>query len=169
MAIRCAEYSADNFNRLRDFRDARLGFDNLKGDVLANTTMKDLFRNHGVEEILGLQLLHKHYELDDGERLTDVRGTSNPLNFDIGAIPSIWGFDSGIQRLVPLEYSLGAEKIEWDAPNMQKFLVAFRETVMEEGVADIFGLSLYPGDGYPGRVEFSVGRSNVNLTPEEVI
>jgi len=168
MAIGIAEYSPDNFNRLQDFRDALSGFDKLKGEVLASTTMKDLFRHHGVEGILGLQLLHKHDKLNDGERLTDVRGTSNPLTFDIGAIPSIWGFDSGIQQLVPLEYSLGAENIEWDAPNMQKFLVAFRETIMEKGVADIFGLSLYPGDGYPGRVEFSVGRGNVNLTPEEV-
>jgi hypothetical protein len=168
MAVTIAEYSVDNFNRQRDFRDALSGFDRHDGGFLASTTMKDLFRNHKVESILGLQLLHKHDKLNAGERMTDVRGTSNPLTFELGAKASIWGFDSATQQLVPLEYSLGAESVEWEASEMQDFLKDFREAVVKEGVQDIFGLSLYPGDGYPGRVEFSAGRANVNLTPVEV-
>lgn len=168
MAVDIAQYSVDKFNRQQDFRDALSAFDQRGGDSLANTTMRQLFRRHGVENILGLQLLHKHNKLDAGEVMTDVRGTSNPVTFDLGATPSIWGFDPAIKQLVPLEYSLGAGNVTWDAPNMQQFLRAFHDIIIKEGVDDIFGLSLYPGDGYPGRVEFSVGRSNVNLTPDEV-
>ena len=40
--------------------------------------------------------------------------------------------------------------------------------LLAEGACDILGLSLYPGDGHPGRLDFRVGRSNVDLMPEEV-
>jgi hypothetical protein len=168
VAVDVAQYSVDHINRQQDFPGALLAFDQRGGDTLANTTMRELFRRHGVENILGLQPLHKHNKLDAGEVMNDVCGTSNPVTFDLGATPSIWGFDPAVQQLVPLEYSLGAASVAWNAPNMQGFLKAFYEVIVREGVDDIFGLSLYPGDGYPGRVEFSVGRSNVNLTPDEV-
>jgi len=40
-----------------------------------------------------------------------------------------------------------------------------KETLSNAG---IYGLGRYPGDGFPGRVEMTVGRSNVNLTPNQV-
>ncbi|KAK6401334.1 hypothetical protein LTR95_019200 [Oleoguttula sp. CCFEE 5521] len=167
MPIDVTQYSADAFNGLHDFPEALGRFDGINGDDLANTTMKDLFRRHGVESIFGLQLLHKHNTLAHGERLTDVRGTSNPLTFDVGGKPSIWGFDSGTNQVVPLEFSIDAEDIEWQAPAIQQFLHAFQATLLAEGAFRVLGLAQYPGDGYPGRVEFTVGRSNVNLRPDE--
>jgi hypothetical protein len=88
MAINVADYSTVNFNRLLDYGDVLPKFDSLGGDDLAYGVMKDLFRRHKVENTIGLSLLHKHQTLENGERLTDVRGTSNPLTVELGR-PSV--------------------------------------------------------------------------------
>jgi hypothetical protein len=105
--------------------------------------------------------------LEDGERLTDVRGTSNPITFELGQ-PSVWRFSPERRQLVPLEYSVTQNHIDWQMSFMQGFLAEFSEILATLQADKILGLCSYPGDGYPGRVEFTVDRSNVNLTPEEV-
>ncbi|KID97318.1 hypothetical protein MAJ_06693, partial [Metarhizium majus ARSEF 297] len=166
MAITVAPYSVEEFNNLFDFGDALPKFDNLNGQKVANVDMRELFRRHGVDKILGLCLVHKHSLLNDGERLTDVRGTSNPLTFNAGQ-PSIWKFNADGQRLAPLEYSLDQGEINWQDSNIQDFLTEFFKLLKAMRAIDILGLCGYPGDGYPGRVEFTSGRSNVNFTPDE--
>ena len=52
MPVDVANYAADAFNGLHDFPEALDKFDGIDGDSLADTTMKDLFRHHGVENIL---------------------------------------------------------------------------------------------------------------------
>lgn len=168
MTIKVEQYSVVNFNRLLDFNEALVAFDGVDGDDFAATTMKELFRHCGVQDIFGLQLLHKHNLLRDEERLTDIRGTASPLSFEIGANPSVWGFDSASRDLVPLEYRLGAKAVDWDSARVRRFLEVFQDALERAGLVNVLGLSLYPGDGYPGRVEFTVDRSNVNLTPDEV-
>lgn len=167
MAIEVADYSAANFNRLLDYGDVLPKFDSLGGNDLAYGVMKDLFRRHKVEGVIGLALLHKHLILEDGERLTDVRGTSNPLTFELGR-QSVWKVGSDGRKLVPLEFSIAQRDIDWQMPSMQEFLTEFSELLGTHNAENILGLCSYPGDGYPGRVEFTVGRSNINLTPDEV-
>jgi hypothetical protein len=36
------------------------------------------------------------------------------------------------------------------------------------GVEGLFGFARYPGDGFTGRVEVGIGRTNINLTPTQV-
>ncbi|KAI1294465.1 hypothetical protein F5Y03DRAFT_316029 [Xylaria venustula] len=166
MAIDVAEYSTSDFNSLFDYGHVLPIFDSLGGDDLAKGIMKDLFRRHKVENTLGLALLHKHSLLQDGERLIDVRGTSNPLSFEIGQ-PSVWGLSPDHHQLVPLEFSVEHKDIDWQVPPMQQFLVEFSNMLVTLKADKVLGLCRYPGDGYPGRVEFTVGRSNINLTPDE--
>lgn len=167
MAITVAPYSFEVFNRIPIFGDALPKFDRLNGHEIAKNQMRELFRRYKVEHVLGLALVHKHSFLDQGERLTDVRGTSNPLTFAAGR-PSVLKFSDDGQQLAPLEFSLDQQEINWQDPNMQEFLAEFFRIVKQMDAVNLFGLCGYPGDGYPGRVEFSSGRSNVNLTPDEV-
>jgi hypothetical protein len=166
MAIAVADYSVHEFNHLHDFGDALPKFDKLDGNDIATGTMKELFRRHKVDHIFGLTLLHKHSILHDGERLTDVRGTSNPLTFPVGNA-SIWKYNPGSRQLVPVEFSIDHDEVHWQDPGIQAFLTEFSEVVTKLEASQLLGLCRYPGDGYPGRVEFTTGRSNVNLTPEE--
>lgn len=127
-----------------------------------------MFRKHGVENDYGLSLLHKHFDLEEGERITDIRGTSNPLTFE-DVFPTVWGLSQDGQTICPMEFSLEAINARLLANlDFKSFLQEFAATVKLYNLEDILGLCSYPGDGYPGRLKFIVGRSNVNLTPEEV-
>jgi hypothetical protein len=167
MSVSIAKYSHHNFNSQHDFNPALRKFDAIDGNTIANRIMKDLFRKYGVDNILGLALLHKHSPLQEGERMTDIRGTSSPLSFEIGQA-STWGFDTNAQCLVPLEFSISDNTVDWKQDTVQKFLAEFFGILADHQATDVLGLCVYPGDGYPGRVEFTIGRSNVNLTPDEV-
>jgi len=169
MAITVGSYQDDDFNSLLDFSDAGPVFDSLDGAKIIQAKMMPLFRGHGVEHDLGLALLHRHFELNKGERLTDIRGTSVPLMFETGN-PSLWALGGDKQNLLrPLEFSIEDIKAPlWNEPKFQAFLQEFAQVLQDCGARDIFGLRSYPGDQYPGCVEFTAGRTNVNLTPVEV-
>lgn len=72
------------------------------------------------------------------------------------------------RELVPLEFSIAQRDIDWQMPSVQQFLTEFSKLLVTHNAENILGLCTYQGDGYPGRVEFTVGRSNINLTPDEV-
>ena len=94
------------FNSLLDFSDAGPVFDSLNGAKIIHIKIIPLFRGHGLEHDLGLALLHQHFELKRGERLTDVRGTSVPLMFETGN-PSLWALGEDKQNLLrPFEFSV---------------------------------------------------------------
>ena len=100
--------------------------------------------------------------------MTDIRGTSNPLTFE-NVFPTVWGFSRDGQTIRPMEFSLEATNARLLTNlDVQKFLQEFSSTVKLHNLEDLLGLCHYPGDGYPGCLEFTVGRSNVNLTTEDV-
>ena len=169
MAITVQPYDVKEFNSLLNFSDVGPIFDAIGGTNIIANKMMPLFRSHGVEHDLGVTLLHRHFELEDGEQLIDIRGTSVPVSFETST-PSIWALQGGDQcHLRPMEFSIDNIKApSWDRPQFQVFLKAFTEVVKECGGQDIFGLCAYPGNQYPGRVEFTSGRANVNLRPSEV-
>ncbi|CAG9939674.1 unnamed protein product, partial [Clonostachys rosea f. rosea IK726] len=129
--------------------------------------MKELLRRHKVDHVFGLTLLHKRSILHDGRWLTDDRGTSSPPMFPVGNA-SIWKYNPGSRQLVPFEFSIDYDEIHWQDPGLQAFLTEFSEVVTTLEASQLLGLCRYPGDGYPGRVEFTTGRRSVNLTPEGV-
>jgi hypothetical protein len=54
------------------------------------------------------------------------------------------------------------------ADSNQSFFLEYATTVNKYGFEGLFGFTRYPGDGFPGRVEVSAGRTNINLTPAQV-
>ncbi|KAJ4318010.1 hypothetical protein N0V84_007064 [Fusarium piperis] len=115
---------------------------NAGGNDWVNETFGPLFRKHGVDNLLGLALLHHHFTLEEGELLTDVR-----------------------------EFSMDGDESTVNHPNwaeLRQFLEELSTVFVDRGVGKTYGLVRYPGDDFPGRVEMTVGRANVNLTPKQV-
>ena len=50
----------------------------------------------------------------------------------------------------------------------QSFFLEYSAIVKKLGIEGLFGFARYPGDGFPGRVEVGVGRTNINLSPAQV-
>jgi len=137
-----AGFSTDWSDRLPDLPK-------LKSDVLAGSTMENLFHDHGVEEIPCLQLPHEHDSPYVGEKLINIQGTSNPLDSGIGANPSIWRIDPGTQQLVSLENPLDAGEVSWDVLKMQRLLEDLHNNIVKEGVAGSFRVCLTQGAATP--------------------
>lgn len=56
---------------------------------------------------------------------------------------------------------------DWESAHIQNFLTELAEMILKSGADGVYGLARYPGDGFPGRTEITVGRANVNLTPKQ--
>lgn len=187
MAVVLANYHHESFNSLSPFEVAGPGFDKVNGsDIIANI-MTPLFRKHEVERILGLQLLHHHFKLQPEERLVDFNGTSIPIAPGINQLSnftaSVWGIKCANNKieLFPVEFALNSgdstldTSSPWSESNFDEFIrakkqffIEYTQLVKNLGIEGLFGFARYPGDGYPGRVEITVGRAHVNLTPTQV-
>lgn len=51
---------------------------------------------------------------------------------------------------------------------MQKFLIELSDLILDFRVNSTYKLVCYSKDDFPGRVEMTVNRANVNLTPTQV-
>jgi hypothetical protein len=51
---------------------------------------------------------------------------------------------------------------------MQKFFIELLDLILYLGVNSTYRLVCYLGDDFPGCVEMTMGRANVNLTPTQV-
>jgi len=79
MAVVISPYNISTFNNLPGFEVAGPKFDAVDGKTIISDIMTPLFRKHNAEKVLGLQLLHQHFQLYPGERLVDFNGTSVPI------------------------------------------------------------------------------------------
>jgi hypothetical protein len=167
MSIKTQPYDPSRFNSLPSLYDAGRTFDAINGNNFVKEIMKPLFRLYGVEHSLGLALMHSHFQLEDNERLTDIRGTSLPWTGP-GGKPIVWQLADNVLR--PYEFSLDPhlETPGWDSENYQQFLARFSKELERVGAQGIFGLCSYPGDDFDGRVETTIGRANVNFKTSEV-
>lgn len=187
MAVVITPYCTSTFNNLPGFEVAGPKFDAVDGKTIITDIMTPLFRKHSVEKVLGLQLLHQHFQLYSGERLVDFNGTSMPIIPEGGQVSNltttIWGLEHSGDRfqLQPLEFMLNSgntnldEASPWNDVNFQKFVASnqsffleYSAIVKKLGVEGLFGFARYPGDGFSGRVEVGIGRTNINLSPAQV-
>jgi len=183
MAVLVSSYKTDVFNQLPLFEDAGPAFDRVQGASIVKSQMKDLFRKHSVENFIGLQLLHQHFQLHSDQKLVDINGTSSPMvppQPDC-VTPVVWGVRMDKNNdiyLEPLEFTLNSGDAELDQASplsqdkLESFLVEkrnffseFATTVKLLGIEGLFGFTRHPGIGYPGRIEISGDRVNINLTP----
>jgi hypothetical protein len=173
MDITLSSYDAMAYNSTPLLNGALQKHNHAGGDEWIHTAFGNLFREHGVENILGLTLLHHHFPLEENEYLTEVHGTSTAWNSRTGSKPSCWALNHDDRTILPLEFALDDDGHsvpypDWESSSLQLFLKDLMFAIEGYGVAGIYGLGRYPGDGYPGRVEMTVGRANVNLTPSQV-
>lgn len=158
------------YNTLPDVPSAFAAYDGCRGDLLTRHLMKDLFRTHNVQATLGLVLLHRHCLLGTGERMTAMReGAANksPAPRQLGAA-AVWRLNVADGRVIPVEFALEAADVDWRDLRLQVFVKEFLALLIEHQAHKHFGLCLYPGDGYPGHIEVTDGRSSVGLSPDEV-
>jgi hypothetical protein len=173
--FRLDPYDPEAFNKLPSISDAVTKFDAIDGDSLVSTSFRELFLRYNMDRTFGLILLHRHFELDQNERLVSYGDTSVPWRLSKiskNITPSNWLL-SGDGAIQPYEFCYTPAMDEATGPNLANsdqhaFFGALIRLLRKHKAESLWGLCKYPGDDFPGRVEVTEGRANINLRPEDV-
>ena len=167
-------YSPDLFNTLPDLPTAQESFISKGGADLVNNLLKPMIEKSELEGKLGVSLLHRHFDLEDSEKLVEFNNISLPWknhgNENSGGriLPSAWAVRKG--RLTPYEYyysPLGRDSA-FDFHPVESFVHQFVQAIGESNLERTIGLRLFPGTGFTGALELTEGRANINLLPDQV-
>jgi hypothetical protein len=174
--LRLDSYDPDTFAALPELASAGARFRVLGAEALVNSEFRSLFLEHKMDRTYGLMLLHRHFDLSNGERLIEYQGTSVSWQHDElykKVVPSTWLIcNDGAIR--PSEFTYAPHCAVEDAdpdpksPEKARFLQAFQSLLQKHNAAGLFGLCRYPGDNFRGRIEITRGRANINLLPRDI-
>lgn len=180
-------YSANAFNGLPDLAESRGNFVAQNGSEVIKA-LGGLFVQHNLAGDFGVALLHRHFALEDNQRLVDVNGTSTPWNVPHvvdkpapttvekhgGKIrPHMWmlspAADSRKHHLTPYEFFFdSANDKGFDAKSHKldpSFVQQFAAVLATHNLIGTLGLCLLQDDAADNvlRAEVTEGRANVTF------
>ena len=144
------KYDSRVFSNLLDFHIVEKLFN---GKDFLVEELGSVIIEHNMEKVVGVSLLHKHFELNINEKLVrcflnNKMKISPKVSFFIEAIPYMWAFSkNGLFPIEFLEESNATSKFSIDVNELYRnrvFLQDFRQKLEKLGLEGIFGLSLIP-------------------------
>jgi hypothetical protein len=127
-------YSSTVFNTLHSLHDADAEFKERNAATIMNSVLAGIFTKHNVNSHVGVQLLHRHFRLDNDERLVDAGGASVPWSnegseaLDSRILPVSWAFEGFAYH--PYEFKFFPPTQELHEPVLPvPFLVEFNEAL----------------------------------------
>jgi hypothetical protein len=134
-----------------------------------------LIRDRQLENIFGVCLVHRHFEIGDNEKLVEYKGTATPwengTEVTTGGTVMAQSWFYYDDKLVPFEFEYvppGMEHgVDWEQIPVG-FLTDLKSILDAHGSGRLLGLRRYPGDDYPGGVEVTQGKTNITFHPEDV-
>ncbi|PMD59494.1 uncharacterized protein K444DRAFT_562381 [Hyaloscypha bicolor E] len=162
-------YSSLVFNTLPSLHDADAEFKERNAAAIMKTALAGIFTKYKVEGFLGVQLLHRHFRLENDERLVDAGGASVPWSnegseaLDSRILPVSWAFEG--EAYHPYEFKFVPPTQELHEPVVpEPFLAEFNEALKAHDLQGVLGIrSLKPGFGNKPEMEITNGRSNVTF------
>jgi hypothetical protein len=160
-------YSSSAFNTLPSLHDADVEFKERNAAAIMNSILAGIFTKHNVDGSLGVQLLHRHFSLDNDERLVDVGGASVPWSndgseaLDSRILPVSWVFEGDTYH--PYEFRFVPPTQELHEPVVpEPFLVEFNEALKAHDVQGVLGIRSLKSTKKP-EMEITNGRTNVTF------
>lgn len=169
MAIALAPFSQLHFQSLPSLNTAKDNFAGADGDKLVKEVFTDFFINNGMDQIFGLAMLHRHFDLAPGEIMVNYNSTSTAWSATPGPgmdepQPTMWDFTSS-GKLIPTEFRYAkGHRLEMGEKELA-FAAKFKNLLEQLKLTVKLGLVEYPGDDYEGSCEITMGQSNINLKP----
>jgi len=161
-------YSASAFNTLPSLHDADAQFNESNAATVVNSILANIFTKHLVDGLLGVQLLHRHFQLSEGERLVDVGGASVPW-IDLGSeglssriLPVSWAFEGDSYH--PYEFQFVPPTEELQVPDIpEPFFVEFNDVLKAHNLQGVLGVRSLKKRGGKPEMEITNGRTNVTF------
>ncbi|KAF2231934.1 hypothetical protein EV356DRAFT_277210 [Viridothelium virens] len=153
------------YNTLPSLRQAAARMDE-KTRALLFGDIRNLFLESGVNDMYGLCLLHKHFPIDDSERLVEYGHTSTPWRKPDdggdtkygGAIAArSWRSVEGI--MIPYEFFYSDVAPSYNTAFAAKLSILLHEL----GVQETFGLRYLGGHDSALSMEITEGRANIMM------
>jgi hypothetical protein len=168
-------YDTDAFNRLPSFQAAREAVKYRRFDL---PKLGEVICHHGLEDSLGISLLHKHFPIFETEcmvkRCTSKGASIFPSDTDEGLVPYSWNLlvnpaDEDDFLWQPLEFlsntpeNFHAIKKARKAQKHIKCLEDLATRLQSLSLETVFGISALPG----ASIEVGQGETLLELTNEE--
>lgn len=139
-------------------------------DRLSHDQYRDIFQQFEVTDTVGLALLHKHFSIEEGERVVEFGHVSTPWPVPPDGrmaggylVPRSWRFWDDM--LEPYEFGFnhpGQEEYK-DVPLPSGFVERLRAFLDETNLLDVLGICIIGEDEIVGRIEKNRGRVNFTV------
>lgn len=171
-------YSVSRFNKIPDLHHGTTSFHAKDGMKFVSEVFGPLVLKHGLEDQLGITILHRHFDLKEPEKLVEFNNIALPWknqgqddSHSGGKIlPNAWLLDNG--KLMPYEFFFSPfnqdKSVDLTQDKVRTFLDEFVKAAKYSSLDQIFALKMFPGIGFTGGLEFSEDRANIVLKPGQV-
>lgn len=169
--------NAAMYNALPSLHDVKALFDLKGGESLIHAIFEPLIREYKLEKIVGVGLLHRHFDLYDNEMLVEFNDISTPwlatecntssTSSSAGGSVVPNGFYVSRGNLVPYEFAFipmsREREIDLDAPILLEFAGKFVRRIQDHGLENVVALRVLQNPDVDGLLEMTKGRANINL------
>ncbi|KAJ5143702.1 uncharacterized protein N7515_002489 [Penicillium bovifimosum] len=168
-------YDPTAFHGISSLHDAVEHFRSKNGHSFVETKLKSLILQHGVSDLFGVALVHRHFDLEEGTILVEKDMVTAPWKCDNSfakhggrIVPISWFFKEG--RPYPYEFGFFPYS-KTDPPKLEQhasFVEAFFDAVNLHGLDNFVGLRRLSGHESTGMLECTEGRVNIMFPSNEI-
>lgn len=171
-------YSVSQFNRFPDLQQATTNFHSKDGLRFVGDVFGPLVLKYGLEDQLGITILHRHFALQEPEKIVEFNNISLPWKNQADddshsggmILPNAWLLDH--DKLMPYEFFFSPfnqeKSVDLTQDKVRAFLDDFVKAAKHSKLDGVVALRMFPYVGYEGGLEFSEGRANIVLKPGQV-
>ncbi|KIX10552.1 uncharacterized protein Z518_01635 [Rhinocladiella mackenziei CBS 650.93] len=177
MEYEVGDYSDEVFKRIPYAVDV---FQWVRDNPMPDAVVEQLrvvFIKHRVYDHFGLSIIHRHYDLEPGERVVELENVATPWRvpdadkmsiFGGHIVPKNWAYLDGLLHPFEFQYRPEATNPHPEVPCLTTAFVAELHHVLAlHDLLGVYGLALLPENAQdetaPGRLEFTAGRANITI------
>lgn len=164
--LTASAYSHEHYDSLPDIIDAVKALTSTSALEELTSSIGAIFVKHGLENVFGLTLLHRHFDMEPTEMLVAFGNVSVPWDTTSNCKatdqihPSSWRFLAG--GIVPYEFTSNKATVQADIKAHNAFSQELGIFLREKHLDQLLGLCHIDIDS-PTTMEFTSGRANVTV------
>ncbi|KAM3428625.1 hypothetical protein MY4824_008720 [Beauveria thailandica] len=168
-------YDPTVFHSISSLYDANENFQDNHGLSKVETTLKSIILEHGVANLFGVALVHRHFDLDEGTILVEKDLITAPWKCGSSfkkhggqLIPTSWLTREG--RTYPYEFGFFPYS-KATPPGLEEhsdFVTTFFDAVKLHGLDKSVGLRRLSGQESAGMLECTEGNVNIMFSSKEI-
>lgn len=170
-----ATYKLTSFHSILSLHDVDKHFRSKDGLSFVETKLKSLILQHGVANLFGVALVHRHFDLEEGTILMEKDMVTAPWTCDNSfvkhggrIVPISWFCKEGVLRPYEFGFYPYSTTDPAELEGHSSFVEAFFDAVNLHGLSNSVGLRRLSGHESTGMLECTEGKVNIMFLSNEV-